>query len=213
MTKPLPDYYATVADDILAWCQPARGVWVDLGAGAGALGLALVPHIVGTVMLVDPNREALMHALDAACQGNCHGHVVAVEGAAEQLPLPSSSVDYVVSRGSIFFWADQAQGLREVYRVLRPGGRAMIGGGLGSTYPVWARQEFIRRQRANGPQEDTPEAQEFRRLRHHDTFRAWAEEAAIPQYTITGDGGLPPDDPQAGVGIWLRFSKEDVHER
>lgn len=167
----LPDFYATVADEMLEWCQPATGVWMDLGAGAGGLGLALAPRIAGTVMLVDPNCQVLMNALDTACRQGCHGRVVAVEGSAEQLPLPSSSVDYVVSRGSIFFWADQAQGLREVYRVLRPGGRAMIGGGLGSHYPDWARQEFIRRQRANGPGEDTPEAQEFRRLRHPDTFR------------------------------------------
>jgi len=51
------------------------------------------------------------------------------------MPLPSESVDLVFSRGSIFFWDDPAQGLQEVYRVLRPGGEAMIGGGRG----IWLR--------------------------------------------------------------------------
>ena len=35
--KDLPGRHAYVADDILRLCRPAKGFWVDLGAGKGQL--------------------------------------------------------------------------------------------------------------------------------------------------------------------------------
>jgi ubiquinone/menaquinone biosynthesis C-methylase UbiE len=43
-------------------------------------------------------------------------------GTAEALPQTDQSADLVVTSLSFHHWADQAQGLREVARVLRPGG-------------------------------------------------------------------------------------------
>jgi ubiquinone/menaquinone biosynthesis C-methylase UbiE len=145
----LPDYYATVAGDLVAFCGQGGGrVWVDLGCGPGGVGLALLATLTeGTMLLIAPNAEALQHALNAARERGVSSRAVAVLGSAEAMPLPAASVDAVVSRGSFFFWQDRAQGLREIWRVLRPGERAMIGGGLGSGYPDWARREVIRRQR------------------------------------------------------------------
>jgi ubiquinone/menaquinone biosynthesis C-methylase UbiE len=40
----------------------------------------------------------------------------------ELLPLPDASVDLVLSTTSFHHWLDQAQGVRHVARVLRPGG-------------------------------------------------------------------------------------------
>jgi ubiquinone/menaquinone biosynthesis C-methylase UbiE len=131
--------------------------------------------------------------------------VVAVVGKAENLPLPDRSVDLVVSRGSIFFWDDPAKGIAEVYRVLRPGGEAMIGGGRGKHYPEWARREFSRRHGNMDPNSES--TKRFRRLRNPDTFRQWAEKAGVPDFQVVGQGGLPPDDPRAGKGIWLRFGR------
>jgi ubiquinone/menaquinone biosynthesis C-methylase UbiE len=41
---------------------------------------------------------------------------------AEALPFPDQSADIVVSSLSFHHWADQEKGLREIARVLRPGG-------------------------------------------------------------------------------------------
>ena len=51
------------------------------------------------------------------------------------LPFRDNSFDLVISRGSIFFWRDQSTALREIVRVLKPGGYAFIGGGYGRLLP------------------------------------------------------------------------------
>jgi len=209
--SPLPDFYPYVAADILEDCRPRKGIWVDLGSGSGGVGLALAlanssAAAGSTIVLVDPDAGALSEGLRKA-RGKGLGHrVVAVVGKAESMPLPDCSVDLVVSRGSIFFWDDQGKGLQEVYRVLRPGGEAMLGGGRGKNYPDWARRQCTRRRQGNmNPNSEA--AKRFRRLRSPETFRKWAEQAGLPDFKVIGQGGLNPDDPRAGKGIWLRLSK------
>ncbi len=45
---------------------------------------------------------------------------------AEELPLPSESIDLAVSLMSFHHWTDRAQGIREIVRVLRPGGTFIL---------------------------------------------------------------------------------------
>ena len=79
---------------------------------------------------------------------------------------------------------------------------------MGSKYPEWARREFVRRR--HGDQKvDSPKAKEFVRLRDPKTFRQWAKNAGIADFEVIGHGALPPDDPRAGAGIWLRFTKRE----
>ena len=84
----------------------------------------------------------------------------------------------------------------------------MIGGGLGKSYPEWARREFIR-QRYEGVKRGGPDAVRcFKEARSPRIFRQWAEEAGLTHFEVVGDGGYDPDSSQAGLGIWLRFRKE-----
>ena len=85
----------------------------------------------------------------------------------------------------------------------------MIGGRLGESYPEWARREFIRR-RHEGVQKRGPDAvRRFKKARSSQTFRQWAEEAGLINFEVTGDGGHDPDSPKVGLGVWLRFRKEE----
>ncbi len=213
-TGPLPDWYPYVASDILKWAQPAAGVWVDLGAGTGGVGLAVATAeheaaAASAIVLLDPDTRALSQALSRGREQGLENRLVAVEGVAEKMPLLDNSVDLVFSRGSIWFWQDPVEGLREVYRVLRPGGKAMIGGGLGDDYPEWARREFMRRRRGSR-EADSPQAKEFARRRHPDTMRQWAKDAGLTEFEVTGRGALPADDPRTGSGNWLRFTKQEL---
>jgi len=194
----LPEYFSTVAADVLSFCEPAEGVWVDLGSGSGGVGLALAERSESIVILADPDSDALAAAREAARRRGLTDRVRAIVGRAESLPLLDASVDLVVSRGSFFFWEDKAKGLREVYRILRPAGVAMIGGGVGSGYPDWAREEFVRL-RVGGVKRQGEEAlARFREARSPETFKRLASEAGLPNLRLELEL----------LGIWLIFRKD-----
>lgn len=48
----LPDFYETVAEEILCECQPREGIWVDLGAVPGGAGLALAKRTNSTIVII-----------------------------------------------------------------------------------------------------------------------------------------------------------------
>jgi len=205
--RKLPDFYAYVARDMVDVCRPRNGVWVDLGCGDGPVAFALAQLSQAVIVLVDPNRDALARAARRAEELGLAGRMVAVAGAAEDLPLADASTDLIVSRGSIFFWDDQPAGVREVYRVLRPGGAARLGGGLGRTYPMWARREFIRRRREGVRRRGKRAVRAFREVRTREAFQGWAEDAGLTDFEVSGEAALPADDPSTGLGLWLTFEK------
>jgi ubiquinone/menaquinone biosynthesis C-methylase UbiE len=55
-------------------------------------------------------------------------------GMAEALPLPDASVDLALSTTSFHHWQDQAAGIREIARVLRPGGYFIL---VDASFPDW----------------------------------------------------------------------------
>ncbi len=87
---------------------------VDLGAGTGKLTRSLVA-LGHRVIAVEPLPEMLSR-LEEAVPG-----VRALEGGAEAIPLPDASADVVVC-AQAFHWFDHGPALREIARVLRPGG-------------------------------------------------------------------------------------------
>jgi len=157
---------------------------------------------------VDPNPDALAEAMRTAQALGVSERVVCLVARAEQLPLVDNYLDLVVSRGSVFFWEHAARGIREVHRVLRPGGCAMIGGGCGSGYPDWARREFMRRRREDVSQQGADALARFAEERSPDTFRRLAVGAGLSRYEIVSDTGPTASEAGEGLGIWLRFTKE-----
>ena len=204
----LPSRYPYVVEDVLKHCKPQKGFWIDLGAGKAQLTIPLIEATGNPVVMIDPNEESMSEGLEAAREKGLGDRLGAVVGVAEEMPLPDNSVDLVVSRGSIFFWDDQAKGLQEVYRVLRPGGKAYIGGGAGSGYPKWAADKLIaqRKQRMTG--EEAEKWKRFVALRRPDKMRSWAEAAGLAEFEVMGQGGISAEDPRVGQGVWILFEKK-----
>lgn len=61
---------------------------------------------------------------------------------AERMPFDDAAFDRAFSTGVIHFWQDALAPLRELYRVLRPGGRAVLGALDARAAPAFARPEF-----------------------------------------------------------------------
>jgi SAM-dependent methyltransferase len=93
---------------------------LDIGAGAGHTALALAPH-VRLVVLTDPVQamlEAARRVFEQAGVDNAEFMVAT----AEQLPFDNASFDIVTTRLAAHHFDDVPLAMREVARVLRPGG-------------------------------------------------------------------------------------------
>ncbi len=103
-------------------------VVVDIGSGAGFDTLLAARQVGprGRVIAVDMT-EAMLEKTRASALSLGLGQVEARRGFAEELPVETGSVDVVISNGVINLCPDKEAVLREVYRVLRPGGRLQIG--------------------------------------------------------------------------------------
>ncbi|PPT47266.1 class I SAM-dependent methyltransferase [Xanthomonas arboricola] len=109
--------------ELRAGLQDRRnGRLLDLGCGAGHVSFQLAP-LMAEVVAYDLSADMLeVVAATAADRGLTQ--VCTVQGAAERLPFETGSMDAVASRYSAHHWSDLGQALREVRRVLRPGGIA-----------------------------------------------------------------------------------------
>lgn len=97
---------------------------LDIAAGAGDQGrqAARLVGQAGTVLLTDISQEMLHIAAQLAQREELSSVTTRVMNA-EQLDLPESSYDAVISRLGLMLIARQAQALSEIQRVLKPGGR------------------------------------------------------------------------------------------
>jgi SAM-dependent methyltransferase len=86
---------------------------LDLGCGSGSLKAQLAGHNVFGVDL-DPHELARNHDLRGVC------------AMSNRLPFGDSSFRFVISHHSMEHFADAAGAIREIGRVLQPGGRLFV---------------------------------------------------------------------------------------
>ena len=119
--------------ETIAWLLGPRPLEVlDLGAGTGKLTAALLAagHRVTALEPLPEMRAILTETLPAA---------TAIDGRAEDLPLPDNTFDAVVA-ASAFHWFDREPALDEITRVLRPPGVLGLLGNRFDTAVDWQRR-------------------------------------------------------------------------
>ena len=110
-----------LAELAAAVAQSPRAIVLDLGCGAGHGSFQVAP-LAGEVIAYDLSSEMLDVVVTAAAERKL-SNISVQQGEAERLPFADESFDFVFSRFSAHHWRDPAQALREVRRVLKPGGR------------------------------------------------------------------------------------------
>ena len=122
--------YPVVADKALERSGVLSGVLLDIGCGGGYLGMELMKRADFEGVFLDIDEASLSLVQERMSFHDFRGRTVL--GDVHSMPFADGSFDLVVSRGSMPFWKDQDQAIREIWRVLSPAGKAYIGVGYGS---------------------------------------------------------------------------------
>ena len=114
--------YRRVARDVTALRLPEGARVLDVGTGPGTMPRRIAESAPGVrIDAIDVSPEMIAWAQQTATPG-----VTFAVADVAALPWPDATFDVVVSTLSQHHWADVDAGLREVRRVLRPGGQAWV---------------------------------------------------------------------------------------
>ena len=110
-----------------AHVRPGHQV-LDLAGGSGDLSRLFAQRIgdQGLVVISDINGEMLSRGRDRLIDSGCSNHVAVVQANAESLPFASARFDIVTIAFGLRNVTNKVAALDEMYRMLRPGGRALI---------------------------------------------------------------------------------------
>lgn len=126
----VPALFHEWADRVADTAGLERGQRVlDVACGTGVLARAAAVRVApgGSVVGLDPNEDMLAVARRKSPQLDWR------QGRAEWMPFEDESFDAVVSQFGMMFFEDSVAAIREMVRVLRPGGQL--------TVAVWDRLE------------------------------------------------------------------------
>ena len=135
-----PEPWNAVANDYLDVNLPLLGMFsdaameqvqlaadmrvIDVAAGPGTLACRIAPS-VERVDAIDFSAEMLGHCLARIAELGL-ANVYVRHGDAQALPFPNATFDLGFCMFGIMFFPDRPRAFRELYRVLRPGGRALL---------------------------------------------------------------------------------------
>lgn len=186
------EIYEYLARQIVEDYKITEGKCLDIGTGVGMLGLEVGKRSSLQVYLLDVDAEGLLQADSNSRDFGLASRTCIVRAPAEDLPFIDGYFDLVTSRGSIFFWKDRAKGLSEVYRVLKPGGVAYIGGGVSRLMPGDQAEEFVR----------------WARPRHHEQHPNWDDENSLEVFKgLLAAAGIQSYNLSKENGTWIEIKK------
>jgi len=117
---------------------------LDVGCGGGRTVEKLAALATeGKVYGVDYSAESVAVSRSTNAQAIREGRVEIRQASVSELPFPADQFDLVTAVETHYYWPDLAGDVREILRVLKPGGALCIiaetykGGGMGSEMARW----------------------------------------------------------------------------
>lgn len=116
------------------------GTVLELGPFSGGISVALARlHSKLDITIADESSEVLEYLSQEISASGLAGKIGVEKTKIDQLAFDGSQFDLVIFRGAFFFLDQKGIILLEVFRVLKEGGIAFVGGGFGKGTPI----EFI----------------------------------------------------------------------
>lgn len=170
------------------------GICIDAGAGPAYLSIELARITDLEIYAVDIDPEAIEIARRNIAAAGFSSRIKPVLASVEKMPFPDNFADIVVSRGSYLFWKNKVQAFKEIKRVLKPGGVAFIGGGMGNLLPHEERERIMaimEKEKIGPPKNLQVSFEEMSQI---------LRQAMIGEFKITTDRGCT-------CGFWVEFKK------
>jgi SAM-dependent methyltransferase len=102
---------------------PRNAVMLDVGCGGGRTVSRLSELApAGRVVGLDVSAASVVVAQDTNAGGIEAGRVQILQGSVAALPFPSGVFDLVTAVETHYYWPDLAANVKEILRVLKPGG-------------------------------------------------------------------------------------------
>lgn len=100
---------------------------LDVGCGGGrAIAKLAAVAPASQVCGIDYSRASVAASRSRNRQAIVHGQVEIQQGSVSQLPFPDDSFNLVTAVETHYYWPNLIADLREILRVLKPGGRLLI---------------------------------------------------------------------------------------
>jgi len=97
---------------------------LDIGCGSGWLSRLIAERVCeGRVVGIDVSDEMVRRARKKCVE---HGQVMFVLGSVDEIPWDNNFFTKAISVESAYYWPQPAQGVREIFRVLREDGSAWV---------------------------------------------------------------------------------------
>jgi len=192
------EVYPSLAEQILGDYNVREGTCIDIGCGPAYLSLEVAKRSNLKIIGVDIDPEAVKIASRNVRKEGLNDRVTIEEGDVHKLRFADGTIDLVISRGSFPFWTNTAQAFREIYRVLKPGGVAFVGGGMGRA--ITPEEKAIIKEKVE-------KAGFMNRSKNMITpvmMQETLESMDIQDYKIFGDG---PGDSGCRCGMWIEIRK------
>src|SRR5208337_535303 len=121
----MEEHHISIASQTIERMKLAPGNTVlDLGCGAGWATRLLAKQVAPSLVIgVDVSDQMIARATAASAGIE---NLRFFTGSSEELPLDDCSIVKVLSIESFYYYTDQERALRELYRVIAPGGQIFI---------------------------------------------------------------------------------------